>query len=66
MDELLYEKNKFTCEELELLKEKSLEGMDKQFIRIGDSFYGQVFSVVFYMFFLPILGYIIIIIFASA
>ncbi|MBA7607416.1 hypothetical protein ES703_14575 [subsurface metagenome] len=60
-DELLYKKNKLTCEELEQLKEKSLEGMDKQFIRIGDSLFGHFFSIVFYMFFLPFLGYIIII-----
>lgn len=60
-DPLLYKKNKLTCEELELLKEKSLEGMDKQFIRIGESLVGQAISILFYMFFLPILGYFIIV-----
>lgn len=64
-DPLLYTKNKLTKEELYLLREKSLEDMDKQFIRIGVSLFGQIIALFFYMFFLPIISIFMIIMFAK-
>ena len=64
-DSLLYTKNKLTPIEVEELREKSLEGMDNQFIRIGVSLSGHIISLLFYLVFLPFVGYITIIIFAK-